>query len=314
MENSKKRVGLIGAGLMGHPMGINWLKKGFKLTVLKSSNANSQSAERITDLQKNGAVIAHDLADLVLQSDIITLMLPTSQEVEAICLGEVRRTSSANLLDLVRPEQLVIDMTTSDPESTRKIFKMFEEKTLRFFDSPVTGGVMGAKAGTMTLFIGGPEKFYQEAEDVLSAVSKVRTHFGKIGQGHVAKIINNYVCVGNLAVFSEALVLGAKAGLKSGDIFSTLLSGTGFSRMLEAYGPQILDGDFAPRFKLAHAFKDILLAQNLNLALEGKSENLPVLQGMIKDFQKAADQNLGEENISALIKPLENEYNTQFRR
>ena len=292
----KNRIGLIGSGLMGKPMGMNWLKKGYQLTVLPHKNLVN-----ITELQKAGATVAQSPMELASFTDLIILMLPTSREVEA---------AIESLIKFLTPKHIVIDMSTSEPQSTREIFEKFKAKNLKFFDAPVTGGVKGAVEGSLTLFVGGPRELFLESKDVLNAVSKIQTHFGEAGQGHVAKIINNFVCIGNLAVFSEALPLAMRMGLNPRDIFQTLTSGTAASRMLDLYGVQILNGDFAPRFKLSHAYKDLKLAEDLLKDIKAK---LPVLEGVVEDFKKAMDQNLGDENVSAVIKTIEDQMSARFR-
>src|SRR3954466_14038400 len=104
-----KRVGLVGAGLMGGPMGLNWLKNGFPLSVLQSSNKNSQSQERISELKNNGAQVFSQIEELVRNSDIIVLMLPTSKEVEEICVGEglEEQGRALSLISLVSKDQII---------------------------------------------------------------------------------------------------------------------------------------------------------------------------------------------------------------
>lgn len=294
---NKKKIGLIGVGLMGYPMGLNWLNKDFYLSVLPNKNL-----DKIRQLSAKGAHVSKNMEELVADSDVIILMLPTSKEVEAV---------TNELLSFVKPKHLVIDMTTSEPHSTVKIYEKFKSQGLRFFDSPVTGGVKGATEGALTLFVGGPKEYFEETKEVLCAVSKLQKHFGAIGNGHVAKVINNYICIGNLAVFSEALPLAVKLGLNASDIFETTQSGTGASKMLDLYGEQILNADFAPRFKMEHALKDLKIADSI---AKGLGITLPVLEGMLKDFDAAQKQGYLSENISALIRPIENKLGAFFRK
>jgi 3-hydroxyisobutyrate dehydrogenase-like beta-hydroxyacid dehydrogenase len=295
-----KRVGLIGIGLMGGPMGENWIKKGYGLNFL--AHKNRAPAEKLKSV---GAIEVETLQQLADQSDVIVLMVPTSREVEALCLG------SNGLERWLSPKQVVIDMSTSDPESTRRIHQIYKKSNLRFMDAPVTGGVSGAALGTLTLFVGGPVDWHHEVKEVLAAVSKTQSHFGEAGNGHVAKIINNFICVGNLAVFCEALPLAVKLGLEPSKIYDTLLSGTASSEMLKFYGPQILAGDFAPRFKLAHASKDIDLAVSQANAVHTE---LPVLNGVQSLFHKALEAGKGERNLSSVIELIESQLGIEFRK
>jgi 3-hydroxyisobutyrate dehydrogenase-like beta-hydroxyacid dehydrogenase len=278
----KKKVGLIGAGLMGCPMAKNWLKKGFQLGVLPHKNK-----KHIDELLTLGAIIASSHEDLCNKSDVIILMLPTSHEVES---------NTKKLKKHLKPHNLVIDMSTSDPANTRTIYAEYKNLKLRFFDSPVTGGVKGAETGTLTLFVGGPKEWFEESKEVLNAVSQIQRHFGSVGNGHVAKVINNFICVANLAVFSEALPLAARMGLDAKAIFEVLDSGMASSAQL--------------RFKLAHALKDLKLAKNLAKPFEVE---LPVLEGSVKDFERASLLGLGEKNISSVIEIFEKDFKSKFR-
>lgn len=303
-----KKIGLIGAGLMGHPMAKRWLSSGFNLTVFEKKNRKSsfETKGRIKELIKSGAGFTTDFKILCDSIDCLILILPSSKEIESILLNpeNLRILKSSKV-------RLVIDMSTSAPTSTVKIGKKIQSKQLDFIDAPVTGGVTGAENGTLTLFLGGKKSAIKKAESFLRPVSEKRFYFGPLGQGHAAKIINNFICIGNLAVFSEALVLGAASGLDPQTLYDTLLTGTAQSRMLEIYGKQILKNDFQPRFKLALAHKDIGLARDLNRSIKG--EVLTVLGAIEKQFVKAEASGLGAENLSALIKPIERSFNKRFR-
>lgn len=300
MNSVEKTIGLLGLGLMGEPMAQNWIKKGFKLNILP--HRNKAPAERLSKL---GAHVCSSQRELIEKSDVIVLMLPSSKEVEEVCL-----TSSESVLNLAKPHQITIDMTTSDPASTRRVGHELKKNSLRFMDAPVTGGVKGAADGTLTLFIGGEIKDYSEVKEVLAAVSKTQTHFGALGLGHVAKAINNYICIGNLAVLCEALPLGRAMGLDAKLLIETLLSGTAASEMMKVYVPQIMSGDFNPRFKLEHAYKDLVIA--LRMAEFAQAE-LPILEAMLLHFANAEKAGFTGQNLSAIIKPIEKELGVEFR-
>ena len=304
----KKRIGLIGLGLMGEPMGTNWLNKGFSLAILPHRNMRP-----VKTLSKLGAQVCGGLEELVTHSDVIVLMLPSSKEVEAVCLGlttSPQKSRTKALMDLVTPQHIILDMTTSDPASTRRIGFELGKRSLRFADAPVTGGVKGAAAGKLTLFMGGAKDVLDELDEVLSAVSTTKSHFGALGLGHVAKAINNLICIGNLAVFAEALPLGKAMGLEPKMLYDTLLAGTARSDMLEIYGPQILKGDFDARFKLEHAYKDLIIV--LRMA-EFAGTELPLLQGMLSHFANAEKAGLFGQNVSAIIRPIEASLGIEFR-
>ncbi|MCC6277137.1 MAG: NAD(P)-dependent oxidoreductase [Oligoflexia bacterium] len=294
-----KNIGLIGIGLMGEPMAMRWLEAGFKVAILPHKNLESA-----TRLKAKGARIASSVNDIASNADAIVLMVPSSLQVEELTLGD------QGLIHYVSQSCFVIDMSTSHPTSTQKIHDEFAQAGKKFFDAPVTGGVKGATEGTLTLFVGGPVEWMQSTLSVLKVVSQRQSHFGKVGLGHVAKLINNWICIGNLAVFSEALPWAVKLGLEPTQLFQTLMTGTAQSQMLSVYGPQILKNDFAPRFKLQHALKDIKLCNELT---HGDSKSTMILQSIQKVMEKSVSQGQGDENLSALIRTIEDMINAQFR-
>jgi len=293
----KMRVGLIGTGLMGEPMAENWLKKGFSLSVLPHKNP-----EPAKKLEKLGAKVCENVDDLLAHSDVVVLMLPTSREVESFCLG--------GFLKLASPQHVIIDMSTSDPASTRRIGHELKKKGIDFIDAPVTGGVKGAQEGSLVLFVGGEKTVFEKVKPVLEAVSQKQTYFGALGLGHVAKAINNFICIGNLAVLCESLPLGKALGLDPNLLIESLLAGMAASEMMKVYVPQIMKGDFNPRFKLEHAYKDLVIA--LRMA-EFVGVELPVLEAMLYHFKEAEEAGLKGLNLSAIIKPLEKAMGVEFR-
>ncbi len=292
------KIGIVGIGLMGHPMALRWLKDGYEVQIYVSkSHQRSPSRatqKRIADLKSKGALIQRNLEVFCSQTDVIILMLPSSKEVEPLC-------QEISKLKMIRSRHLIlIDMSTSDPNSTRRMGELFKKGPIKFFDAPVTGGVKGAENGTLTLFVGGDVRVYKKVKNILSSVSCHQEHFGKLGQGHVAKIINNTICIGNLAVLAEALALAKAQNLSSPKLFKTLLRGTAQSRMLEIYGPEIINKEFKPKFKLNLAHKDMRLAKGLSTS----TKELSVITGVLRAFEEAEAQGLGELNLSALCLPI----------
>jgi 2-hydroxy-3-oxopropionate reductase len=144
----KEKIGFIGVGFMGKPMSLNLLKAGYRII------AYDINPKTLQELQEKKASIATSCKEVAAESDIIITMLPNSEDVEQAILGE------AGVVEGVKPKSIVIDMSTIDPRISRKIAKALSKKGVKMLDAPVSGGQMGAKAGTLAIMVGGDEENY----------------------------------------------------------------------------------------------------------------------------------------------------------
>ena len=184
-------------------------------------------------------------------------MVPDSEHVEAVIAG------ANGILEGLKPGSVVVDMSTIDPEMGKKMAKLIEAKGSNFIDAPVTGGVGGAEAGTLSILVGGNAEVFERALPVLNVLGGDVSHMGPVGSGHTTKIANQLIGVATLAGISEAFVLAKKSGLDMQTFFDAVKNGAGRSWALETLGPKILDGDFAPGFMVKHMQKDLRLAGQL---------------------------------------------------
>jgi 3-hydroxyisobutyrate dehydrogenase len=232
-------------------MARNLVEDGYSVNVFDLNEATVNSAKEF------GASSSDSAADTASLSDIVITMVPDSEHVEAVIAG------ANGILEGLKPGSVVVDMSTIDPEMGKKMAKLIEAKGSNFIDAPVTGGVGGAEAGTLSILVGGNAEVFERALPVLNVLGGDVSHMGPVGSGHTTKIANQLIGVATLAGISEAFVLAKKSGLDMQTFFDAVKNGAGRSWALETLGPKILDGDFAPGFMVKHMQKDLRLAGQL---------------------------------------------------
>jgi len=232
-------------------MSKNLVEAGYNVTVFDLDAAAVARAEAF------GTSSAPSAAGVATQSDIIITMVPDSPHVEAVISGP------GGILEGIHSGAVVIDMSTIAPETGKKMAVLLEEKGANFVDAPVTGGVEGAEAGSLSVLVGGNAEAFERTLPVLNVLGGNVTHMGPVGSGHTTKIANQLIGVATLAGISEAFVLAKKAGLDMQLFFDAVKNGAGRSWALESLGPKILDGDFSPGFMVKHMQKDLRLADQL---------------------------------------------------
>ena len=248
---SNERIGFVGLGLMGLPMSKNLVEAGYAVTVFDLDGAAIEQAHAF------GASSAPTGCEVAAQSDIIITMVPDSPHVEAAIAGP------GGILEGIRSGSVVIDMSTISPDTGKKMAVLLEEKGANFVDAPVTGGVEGAEAGSLSILVGGNAEAFERTLPILNVLGGNVTHMGPVGPGHTTKIANQLIGVATLAGISEAFVLAKKAGLDMQLFFDAVKNGAGRSWALESLGPKILNGDFSPGFMVKHMQKDLRLADQL---------------------------------------------------
>jgi len=280
---SSPPIGFIGLGAMGLPMARNLLRKGFQVMVVRHRDPNAPAS-----LAALGAAVVDSPAALGGRAEVVILMLPTSREVEEVVLG---------LADVVRPGQVVVDMGTSDPVSTRRIAAMLAARGVAFIDAPVTGGVKGAEAGTLTIMVGGQSDAVERIRPVLLALGTVVVHVGESGTGHVVKILNNLIALSTTALIAEALALAEQSGVARSTVFEVLEHGSANSATLRGVAARLKEGRFDSGFKLVLARKDLRLAEAL---AEAAGTRLEVTAAALAAYDRACDAGMGDLDTAAI--------------
>jgi len=247
-----KHIGVAGLGNMGRGMALSLQRGGFTVSGYDPASAAVESIAR------EGVNTFASVAALAAEVDVLILSLPTSDVVEAVVFG------ADGVLAGAKAGLLVVDTTTADPNSTRKVAAALAEKGVRFIDAPVSGGPKGAITGTMTMVLGGAAEDVAAVTPVLEAMSAKRVHVGPVGAGHVTKLLNNLMCGAHLIVAGEAARIAAAAGLDAQQIFEGINAGSGRSGVTQVnYPTWIFNDAFDSGFTMKLMRKDLRLAMGL---------------------------------------------------
>ena len=251
------RVAFIGLGNMGGPMAINLQRAGYTV------QAFDLSADAIAKVRAEGVDVAASARDAVQGAEVVISMLPASRHVEALYLGD------EGLIKLIQPGALLIDCSTIAPASAQKVAAAATSQGLQMIDAPVSGGVAGATAGTLTFIVGGPAEALERARPVLQAMGKNIFHMGDAGAGQVAKLCNNMALGVIMAVTGEALALGAAHGLDAKTLSQMMAVSTGRSWATEVCNPWpgVLENAPASR-GYSGGFGNDLMLKDMGLAVE----------------------------------------------
>ncbi|MCC7047118.1 MAG: NAD(P)-dependent oxidoreductase, partial [Alphaproteobacteria bacterium] len=229
---TKPKIGFIGVGLMGHGAAKNILEKGYGLTVL--GNRNRQPVD---DLVKRGAKEGTSPAALARDSDVLFTCVPSSVEVEALVFG------AGGILEGAHPGLIVVDSTTADPNSTRKIGAALKEKGARMADAPLGRSPKEAEAGTLSTYVGGDPDVVAAIRPVQQCFADTIVEVGALGAGHTLKLINNFMSIGNCAIIAEAATTAAKMGVDMRKFHAVISAGGANSKMFQMVAPWLLEGD-----------------------------------------------------------------------
>ncbi len=239
-----KKIGFIGLGIMGKPMVLNLLKAGFEVNVLSKSSSSAT-------VQSAGAKVFDNIADLSANSDIIITMLPDSPEVKQVV---------SEILPGIKKGSLFIDMSTISPGTTMEIYNSLKEKGVSALDAPVSGGQVGAEAGTLSIMVGGAEDSFNRALPVFQAMGKNIVLIGDAGAGQVTKACNQMIVGITIQAVAEAFSMAKKAGVDLEKMREVLLGGFAQSRILDLHGKRMIDENFVPGFKVKLHKKDMGIA------------------------------------------------------
>jgi 2-hydroxy-3-oxopropionate reductase len=286
------KVAFFGAGIMGEPMAGHLLAAGHHVTVMAHRNR-----EPIERLIAKGATEAKSPVEAARQTDVAITIVPTAHEVEDIIFGK------SGLAEAMPAGYTIIDMSTSYPPDTRRIAERVLAKGGRFLDAPVTGGPSGARNKTLTIMVGGEARTLEAMRPVFDAMGEHVHHFGGVGAGHTAKLIQNMIGIIASAGIAEGFVLAKAAGLDVEQFFKMLSTSTANSPALQHTVPKIFARDFEKvGFRLDLAYKDIRQATALAREL---TVPMPAANGATELMQLARATGFGQLDQTAVIRGLE---------
>lgn len=282
-----KRIGLIGLGNMGRGMALTLKRQGFEVV-------GTDVAITIREaLSNEGISVRETTAEVVAECEIVFLSLPTAAIVEDVVAG------SEGILAHAKPGLLVVDTSTSHPETTRRLAEKLRRAGMRMLDAPVSGGPRGAITGTMAMVIGGAKEDLAEAEPVLAAMTAKRVHVGEIGAGHVAKIANNLFAAAHLLIAGEVTRMAEKAGVPTEQLLQGINAGSGRSFITEhSYPAWIMNGKFDSGFTMKLMRKDVRLSQELISAL---AMDLPMAAKVAELWALSAESIADDEDFNRIV-------------
>ena len=255
------RLGWVGTGVMGRWMCGHCLTNGYAATVY---NRSRDKAQPLVDA---GARFAASPRAVAAASDIVFAIVGFPKDVREVFLGPDGALAGS------RPGTILVDMTTSEPTLAREIHAAAGAKGVHALDAPVSGGDVGAKAGTLSVMIGGDPGVVAAVRPVFECLGKTVVHQGGPGAGQHTKMVNQILISSNMVAVCEALLYAKKSGLDPEAVLKSVTVGAAGSKALEVLGPRILRGDFEPGFYVEHFLKDMGIAlaeaERMNLALPG---------------------------------------------
>ena len=252
---AQRRIGLIGLGLMGRPMGMNLLKAGHKLTVW------NRTPERAKELLRAGAVLAKTPHEAAEASEFLLTIVSDPPALESVLWGHEGKNDGA--LGGLRAGSIYVDSSTISPSLVGRIALTCKERGVRFLDAPVTGGDWGAREGNLVFMIGGDAETLRDAEPILGVMGKKWFHLGPSGAGQTVKLAMNAILALQVGAMAEALALVTKAGLKGEQLVEVMQASMARSGVLDVKSPLMLRGDYKPSFPLRLMHKDLGLALDL---------------------------------------------------
>ncbi len=287
----KPVIGFIGIGNMGTLMSRNLLKAGYSLVVYDLRE------EAMEELVKAGAQKGSSPQDVASRSSVIITMLPASPDVEAVVLGP------AGVIEGAKSGNIIIDMSSSYPTSTKMIAERLATKGIRMLDAPVSGGTKGAREGTLSIMVGGREEDYEECRPIFEAMGHNIYYVGKIGAGHTVKALNNLCSACSMIITSEALVVATKLGLSPSKVIEVINSSSGRSWSSQFKFPTfVLNDAFNSGFSIGLMNKEAEMATQL-----GRELHIPMFVGtMVQQvYSYAVGQGRGNDCHTAIVKLIE---------
>jgi 3-hydroxyisobutyrate dehydrogenase-like beta-hydroxyacid dehydrogenase len=285
---TKKTVGLIGAGLMGHGIGKNIVTKGYELTVLAHRNRAP-----IDDLVAKGAKEGKTPRAIAEASDIVFLCVTGSPQVEDTMFRK------DGLLEGLRPGMVIADCSTAEPSSTARVAAAVAAKGAHFVDTPLVRTPKEAEEGKLGLMTGGDEKVLKDIRPILDCFADTIIHAGPVGTGHTLKLINNFIAIGTAAVVAEGIAAGLKAKVDMKALNDIVMAGGAKSVMFERIiKVPLSDDDSAAKFAIDNARKDIRYYTNMTETMPLAS---PVAEAVHQTLVLAAAQGYGPKYLPRLV-------------
>jgi 3-hydroxyisobutyrate dehydrogenase len=263
MTASNDVIGFVGIGAMGTPMAGNLARAGYKVVVFDLDAARAGKLARET-----GVTLAASLADLGATADIIITMLPEGKAVRSALCGDMDSFKNC-ILERAKKNALIIDMSSSSPMGTRELGDVLAKRGLQFIDAPVSNGVKGAIAATLSIMVGGDKALFDRVKPMLEKMGNQIYYAGPLGAGHAIKALNNYVSAAGLIAASEAMHAGEAFGIDPNVIVDIINTSSGMNNTTKNKCKQyMLSGAYNAGFSAGLMAKDVRTALEIAEAMK----------------------------------------------
>lgn len=283
------KVGFIGTGIMGAPMACQLIDGGHEVIAFSRSGV----AQSLLD---KGANVAQSPREVAQASEIVVIMVPDTPHVEAVLFGE------GGVVEGLSAGKTVIDMSSISPVATKEFASRINDLGCEYVDAPVSGGEIGAKAGTLTIMCGATEKGFATAKPLFDLMGSNITLVGGNGDGQTCKVANQIIVALNIEAVAEALVFASKAGADPAKVRTALMGGFASSKILEVHGERMINRTFDPGFRIELHQKDLNLALSSARAMQVALPNTATAQEL---FNTCAANGAAALDHSAMVKALE---------
>jgi 3-hydroxyisobutyrate dehydrogenase len=295
------KVGFIGLGNMGDPMALNMIKKGHTLVVY---DVRREAAEPHLAA---GAQWGESAAAVAAQSEVVVTSLPGPKDVESVALGE------GGIVSKLARGAVYADLSTNSPTVIRRLNATFKAKGIEMLDAPVSGGIVGARAGTLAVMVGGSKEAFERIKPILDAIGDKVSYIGDSGAGAVAKLVHNMIAICSTQLLAEAFTMGVKAGVAPEALLKVVQDG--------AYGQGMLLSGTMPKMVFRGNFDRVSFAlklarKDLGLATEVGRENnvpMPIASLVEQDFLSAIANGLADKDSTAAFTIQEQRANVKVR-
>ena len=280
------RTGVIGLGAMGTYMAINFHKAGSLHRIWNRSRGKADTIAKET-----GVEIADFPEQLAEECELIITCVSRDEDVLSI----IERISAA-----IKPETIIVDTSTVASGTAKKAAEILQKHDAHLLDCPVSGGVEGAKNGTLSMMVGGDEAVLDRARPILNAITSNIAYIGPTGSGQACKAVNQLMAAGINQAVTEALAFGEVMGLDMDKVVDIVSTGAAGNWFLNHRGKAMLADSYTPGFKLALHHKDLGICQAM---LENACDaSLPIIEMTLIHYQRLMEEGFGDEDISALFR------------
>ena len=285
-----KHVAFIGIGVMGKSMARNLMKHGFSLSIYSRTKAKCE------DIISEGAKWCDTIKECVQGADAVITIVGYPKDVEEVYFGE------QGILANVKAGTYVIDMTTTSPKLSVRIYEQAKAQGVIALDAPVSGGDVGAKNGTLAIMVGGDREAFDACMPLFQAMGNNIVYEGKAGFGQHTKMANQIALGGAIAGVCEAMTYARKMGLDIQTMLDTISTGAAGSWQMSNMAPRMLKGDFAPGFFVKHYIKDMKIATE---EAAGVGLDMTISDQVLDMYKDLEEKGMGDLGTQALIKYFE---------